>query len=972
MRKALGIFGLSILLTACTVINTPFHSDEIVTADNDTRGYRYLKLDNQLKVLLISDPEADKAAAALSVSVGSAQDPTDREGLAHFLEHMLFLGTDQFPESGEYQQYISTHGGSHNAYTAFEETNYFFDIDPDYFEGGLLRFSRFFVAPLFNEAYVEREKHAVHSEYMARIKNDYRRRQDAYRQIANPRHPSAKFSVGNLDTLADRKSGSVRDDLLVFYRQHYSANRMTLAVTAPAALDTLEAMVREQFAAVPNFNTRLPEQTESFVDSEKLPLQLAIRPEQELRELTVTFQLPSTRHLYRQKPLSYIGNLLGHESKGSLLSELKQRGWAEGLAAGTSMDDRVHTLFQISIGLTPEGMAHQQEILALLFADIELIREQGVEEWRYREQGALAAMQFRFQERTAPSRYVRSLATSMHDYPAVDVLRGPYRMDQFDGELIAELLAQMTPENALVMLTGPDVAVDQTTRLYQVPFGVTPLKDQVGNWSPDNLESGLALPLENPFVPTNFDLEHLTGALDRPPVLLESNDSYRLWYYQTGKGQTGKGQTGKGQTGKEQTVEEQSGKEQAGNHSLYPVPKAQVYVAVKTPVVANAEGAALTDLYLRLVEEKLNETAYEAALAGLGYGVNRRPDGFGFMVTGFDDKLSVLVETVAEAVAARSWENGDFERVRQELIRHWRNSKKDAPYQQVWREVSQQLLLESSSADELVAVLEQADKDTLKQFVPELFAGISVEILVSGNLSEQQSRELARDIQAHLPAADNPLPVLSRPVIALNSQALHTKTLQLDHPDAVVIRYYQGRDDSIDEMARMLLLRQIIKASFFNELRTEQQLGYVVAAVDVTVQRVPGIGLLVQSSAASEEEISQAVDRFVYEFKARLDTLSEEHFKQYQTGLLAILGERPKSLAEQSGRFWNSIDLRYYRFDSRQKLMNAVKLLDLAGIRQFYSDIMLSQRRVLQVKTGKVESARLTDDAFKTYQLPEK
>src|SRR5690606_1694494 len=149
------------------------------------------------------DPEADKAAASRDVEVGSRQDPAERPGLAHFLEHMLFLGTERYPTAGDYQQYISAHGGSHNAYTAFEHTNYFFDIDAAHLEPALDRFSQFFVAPLFTAEYVQREKNAVHSEYMANIRDDARRGFDVLRSVINPAHPFSKFSVGTLDTLAD-------------------------------------------------------------------------------------------------------------------------------------------------------------------------------------------------------------------------------------------------------------------------------------------------------------------------------------------------------------------------------------------------------------------------------------------------------------------------------------------------------------------------------------------------------------------------------------------------------------------------------------------------------------------------------------------------------------------------------------------------------------------------------------------------
>src|SRR5699024_834553 len=133
-----------------------------------------------------SDSEADKAAAAMDVSVGSGHDPAAWPGMAHFLEHMLFLGTEDYPRPGEYQEFISAHGGSNNAYTAFENTNYYFDVVPEALEEALDRFSGFFVAPRLSPEYIERERNAVHSEYMMGIRDDARRAQDVLKAVVNP------------------------------------------------------------------------------------------------------------------------------------------------------------------------------------------------------------------------------------------------------------------------------------------------------------------------------------------------------------------------------------------------------------------------------------------------------------------------------------------------------------------------------------------------------------------------------------------------------------------------------------------------------------------------------------------------------------------------------------------------------------------------------------------------------------------
>jgi secreted Zn-dependent insulinase-like peptidase len=102
----------------------------------DEREYRVITLPNKLQALLIHDPTTDKAAAALDVCIGHLSDPDELPGLAHFLEHMLFMGTEKYPDENEYSSYLSEHGGMSNAYTSTENTNYYFDVSHPYLEVG--------------------------------------------------------------------------------------------------------------------------------------------------------------------------------------------------------------------------------------------------------------------------------------------------------------------------------------------------------------------------------------------------------------------------------------------------------------------------------------------------------------------------------------------------------------------------------------------------------------------------------------------------------------------------------------------------------------------------------------------------------------------------------------------------------------------------------------------------------------------
>ena len=147
----------------------------ILKSKNDRNMYKFLQLNNKLRCILISDEEADKSSAALSVEIGSLYDPNEYQGLAHFCEHMLFLGTEKYPVENHYMEFIQKHGGSNNAYTSVNNTCYFFDIANNDLEAATDIFSEFFKTPLFTESATGREINAVDSEFRQNYSSDPRR-----------------------------------------------------------------------------------------------------------------------------------------------------------------------------------------------------------------------------------------------------------------------------------------------------------------------------------------------------------------------------------------------------------------------------------------------------------------------------------------------------------------------------------------------------------------------------------------------------------------------------------------------------------------------------------------------------------------------------------------------------------------------------------------------------------------------------
>ena len=344
---------------------------------SDEKDYRAMTLPNGLRVLLASDPKADQAAAALNVRVGHFSDPDNIPGLAHFCEHMLFLGTKKFPQEGELENFLTSNAGQSNAFTGDEETCYFFTVNANALKGALDRYSQFFVDPLFTPSGVEREINAVNSENAKNLNTDSWRIGQLYKTRNNQQHPVAKFGTGSSATLAQIPKDlglDIREELLKFYKTYYSANQMTLAVSGREDLDTLQKWVTELFSEVPN-QDRPP--AEVAYAGKVSPVQpgaqdkaLAIVPLEDARSMLITWQLPFTSKEDRlmrlkSKPQNVLGAVVGYEGKGSLASYLKEAGLISSIFAGVVGDTSDLETFALAVEFTPEGFKRKDEVMCM-------------------------------------------------------------------------------------------------------------------------------------------------------------------------------------------------------------------------------------------------------------------------------------------------------------------------------------------------------------------------------------------------------------------------------------------------------------------------------------------------------------------------------------------------------------------------------------------------------------------------------
>ena len=886
----------------------------------DDNDYRFIELDNGLRAILVSDRQADKAAASLNVAVGSGDDPAGREGMAHFLEHMLFLGTEKYPEPGEYQQFIKSHGGSHNAFTAFQDTNYFFDVEARFLEPALDRFAEQFAAPLFTPELVDRERNAVHSEFSSKQKEDGRRFYSVKKAASNPDHAFSQFAVGNLSTLANTEEQPLRPDLIEFWKSHYSANLMTLAVYGPQSLDDLEQMVRSRFSAIENRNLTAKTFPQPLYQPEQLPAKVTADAIKDVRSLSLSFPIPSQDDKYRTKPASYVANLLGHEGPGSLFDVLKRAGLVESLSAGLGMDTGDNATLEVSMTLTPAGLAQQDDILPLVFDYIDRIREEGISEERFREMQQLAQIDFRFREQGEPVHEATSLSRQLRYYPAEDVLSAPWLLERYAPEQYRAILERLTPDNVMVFVLAPDPALDQPTQTpwYEAewqrqPLNPTALTEQ----RLPELAAQLSLPYANPFIPEDLDM--VAGATMEQPALLASPGGLDLWF---------------------------------ARDTRFDTPKANVFISLRTPAArVSARSSVLTQLLVDAVNTNLNAWAYSARLAGLDYSVYPHLRGITVRVGGYNDKLHTLINRILMQLANPTLTQQRFDIARQNLVDSLQNKAKDRPVEQTSEFVQTALIEGAWPTEDKLEAARQVSLDELKSFSEALLSEVDPVVLAHGNLSRAYTLNLAQQIRAIVLKNSTMAEVERSRVRQLPAEETQV-TLDVRHPDTGYTLYMQGENTGFAERARFRLLAQIISSPFYEDIRTTRQLGYIVYATPFEILETPALGFVVQSPKATQAQIDQAVREFSAQFEARLASMDQASLNREKQAVISKLLERDRQLGDISGRYWREIDRAATDFDSRERLADAVQAVKKDALLETFREAVLNRERTLRVVTG--------------------
>lgn len=447
-----------VLVTISSLLNTVYCTNpSLITKELpviinkgsiDENTYEYKILPNGLKVLFVTNGKLDKSACSITVKTGSIDDTIP--GIAHFLEHMLFMGNEKYSRENEWDDFLNSHHGSSNATTDNAITTYFFDISPDYFVDALDRFCEFFVSPLFDADAIETVIEAIDSEYKNGLSRDNNRLFRLVNVMSTEKYN--KFACGNKDTLL---IPDIREVVTTFWWNNYSSDKMCLVVYHSK---DVKMEVTEKFSGIPtiNKNDKTIHNTSTtfekqLFDDKNLNRLIYMNAISDIKYLSIIIEVPKHKTMFKDNTYGYLSLLLNGKGKKSLNYMLSEQGYAFNTNASIENYMDYSSLF-IGVGLTDLGYKECEKVINTIKMYLKNIPGNKA---HYKDFKQYMRRKFKYMEQEKPINHVYTLSNDMQYYPIENVLDHEFicrKYNEKEMKMVLDILRDSL--NWLVIVTG--------------------------------------------------------------------------------------------------------------------------------------------------------------------------------------------------------------------------------------------------------------------------------------------------------------------------------------------------------------------------------------------------------------------------------------------------------------------------------------------------------------------------------------
>ncbi|WP_053084609.1 insulinase family protein [Catenovulum maritimum] len=920
------------LLTACSATQTSQPKSPAKKVENivinksptDDREYEYLTLANGLRVILISDKNSEESTASLAVGVGSHQNPESQLGLAHFLEHMLFMGTEKYPEPSSFFKFVQARGGFSNAYTSLDHTNYYFSVNQTHFDEALDQFSDYFKAPLFDPKYVDKERTAVDNEWTRGRQNDGRILQRVRGETGNPAHPLKHMSVGNLETLSDKPNSELLAEMKQFYQAYYSANIMNLVLAGKQSLAELKLLAEKHFSTIKNNQINKPKVVEPAFTAQTLNQHIYYKPQKESKQLIIEFPIADNSDNWRQKVNQYVSYLISSEEPGTLGEYLRIQQLANSSTVRISPSYYDNSgLLQVYIELTDKGIVEQDQVIAATLSYINLIKNQGIKSSYFNEIKAMAIESFNNNSKANLTRKATHLAASLFDLPAQHILDSSTIFNEFDPNAISQFMLQLNPNNMRVWHIYPEAKVEKEIPYYFGQYSNKAITQQeINTWTGLAANIQMQLPSANELF--NPELDKLVEKSLAQPTQIYNENGIEAWLIHSEK---------------------------------YQAKKGWLEVLINTDLAdIDAQYTVTSSVFKEMFSRNLVALMDKAGRAGTSVSISNYWGGsIRVRMQGKSGNQSLLLDKVLDTLANFELSQKQFELSLQKYQEQKRNKAKQTPADQAGS-VFNQLMYQTFTDEQLLMASDYVNLTMVKNFRKQLLKRNRVLIFAYGAYEVDTVKNMVSITSAKLPVERDVIERYKRQIMPIHKGEVLNYKQKVEHTDVAVLDAYVSPKKSVRNSLVLELINSQFSSEFFRQLRTEEQLGYQVSSMAFDYDQHPIFMMLVQSNNASYKDLKKRFDKFKLDYKAKLATLTDEEFNQAKQAMLAGLNQPADNLYTEARPYLIDFIDNVLDFSTKQTKIETLKQIEKQELIDLYQSMLLKKNNMellIQLKGSK-------------------
>ena len=805
---------------------------------------RTLKLENELEVLMIHHPSYAQSAAALNVQVGFLQDPPRHRGLAHLLEHALFLSSEKYPIIDDFNAFVELNGGNTNAFTNFENTNFHFEVETSSFIDALDRFSRFFIDPTLDEKGIHQELENMDSEYSESLSDPDDLAYHLLTLLADPKHPQSKVFQGNKKSL----QGVDQKILMNFFRSQYSSNLMKLVIMTSLPLDQVEVEIRKKFSDIRNLKIgRSPS------DAPKInPQVITMEFQNSEKNLKLHFSLPPILNHRYSNPQNILGKLIIRTDEGSLFHYLKKLGWITELDI-EGADQSFQNEWVVHFRLTHQGNHHWKEIVSSFFEYIQLLREKGLTPESFLNFQRGAELNYIFESPKIDLEKLSQLSENMTLFPAFQYETLHDLATRYSATSFSQVLESIRPDKMKILIFAPTLKgkIRQNEPLYDIGYHLSELEPEIlRHWATLKPNPEMFLAPLNPYFPSNLEAK---GISDAVPIQISNDERGQAWVQK--------------------------------NYD-FNQPKSHFDFRISVPKERKKEGEVLREFYVRAFQNSMSRWAALQNEAGLTAELTSTSLGFYLSFSGFSEKLVGFAERVIQELGEIGLSKKEFEGLKEEWIDEIRLSEESEPLKYAL-DLAESLLIPGQIHEkQALTLISSIRLEDVKEYAQSVYKSAYV---IGFGFGHVESDSVTRLMEFFVSTfKSTPLKI---------DEALIRKRVQLpagqkwghrsdtkDGNDAWFLYHQFGKSGPIRD-ASIEIGNLYLSAAFFTEMRTTRAIGYQANACPYSDFISAGYCFSMQSQNSIEEK-EASIEVWI---KGRVEeflSISDEEFEKLRAKAL--------------------------------------------------------------------------------------